>query len=45
MQSGFSVDHGEPTEGYQQLTVMAKLLDISCQKGSLSCSPASQEMI
>jgi hypothetical protein len=38
MQSGFSVDHGKPTEGYQQLAAMAKLLNLSCQKGSLSCS-------
>ncbi|KAB0568798.1 hypothetical protein [Brucella pituitosa] len=38
MQSGFSVDHGKATEGYQQLTVMTSLRDLSCQKGSLSCS-------
>ncbi|KAB2759538.1 hypothetical protein F9L00_16845 [Brucella anthropi] len=39
MQSGFSVDHGKLTKGYQQLTVMTSLQDRSCQKGSLSCSP------
>lgn len=38
MQSGFSVDHGKPSEGYQQLTEMTSLRGLSCQKGSLSCS-------
>ncbi|WP_312470145.1 hypothetical protein [Brucella sp.] len=38
MQTGVSVDHGKPSEGYQQVTVMTSLRILSCQKGSLSCS-------
>jgi len=39
MQSGFSVDHREPTEGYQRLTVKTSLQDLSCQKGSFKSIP------